>query len=217
MSNTDKTQQMLIITQKIKELIIAENIEAINKLNNELNLLYKPIDANNLTILHFAVQMSRMNVVAFTADLMCKSKGLEVKDLFGRTPLHQAAAKGNVNIIQILIDNHADVNAVTISGETPLMKAIAFYQIKAIYLLLRNGGDPYMKNNVTGMNCFEQAKETRNDEIIILLEKYKDIYKKVNLIKNMNSGDANKEANHNYFKKFNQQILGKIFQFLIPW
>ena len=95
-------------------------------------------------------------------------QGMNIPDIFGRTPLHQAAAKGDVEIILILIKYGADVNARTISGETPLMKAIAFYQVEATKILLRFGADPNMINQVNGKNCLYQAYESRNNDIIIL-------------------------------------------------
>ncbi len=43
--------------------------------------------------------------------------------LRGSTPLHDAARKGNMEILYLLIERGADVNAVC-HGETPLLKVV---------------------------------------------------------------------------------------------
>ena len=53
---------MVNLNQKVKELIISENIPELNDLFQKYNILFQPIDANNLTALHFAVQMSKKKI-----------------------------------------------------------------------------------------------------------------------------------------------------------
>jgi ankyrin repeat protein len=90
--------------------------------------------------------MNRKKAVLFLCKLISLStnnnisneeenKGMNIPDILGRTPLHQAAAKGDQDIIKYLIKFGANVNSKTISGETPLMKAIAFYQTEGAKLL----------------------------------------------------------------------------------
>ena len=165
MDSNINAQLMLDLNQKVKELIITDNIQLLGELFQKYNILFQPIDANNLTVLHFAVQMSKPKTLLYLCKLM-SPQGMNIPDIFGRTPLHQAAAKGDIEIILILIEYGADVNARTISGETPLMKAIAFYQVEATKILLRLGADPNMKNEVNGKNCLYQAYECRNNDII---------------------------------------------------
>ena len=129
MDSNINAQLMLDLNQKVKELIITDNIQLLGELFQKYNILFQPIDANNLTVLHFAVQMSKPKTLLYLCKLM-SPQGMNIPDIFGRTPLHQAAAKGDIEIILILIEYGADVNARTISGETPLMKAIAFYQVE---------------------------------------------------------------------------------------
>lgn len=56
--------------------------------------------------------------------------------------------------MKTLILLSSDVNSTTISGETPLMKAIAFYQPKAVNLLLRYGANPFLTNIVVRVLFF---------------------------------------------------------------
>ena len=128
-----------------------------------------------------------------------ENKGINIPDILGRTPLHQAAAKGDLEIIECLIKFGADVNAKTISGETPLMKAIAFYQTDSAHLLLRFGADPEMKNEVTGKNCLNQVYESKNTDLIPLIEKFSEKYSGIILIKKFICSDIDSDISFSLF------------------
>ena len=228
MEPTSDEKLMLDLNQKIKELILMENIPVLVELIQKYNLLFQPIDANNLTPLHFAVQMNRKKSVLFLCKLISLSsnnnnnnlsnqegnKGINLSDILGRTPLHQAAAKGDLDIIKCLIKFGADVNSQTISGETPLMKAIAFYQTEGAILLLRFGADPEMKNNVTGKNCLNQTYESRNTDLIPIVEKFCEKYSPmIKMISNI--GNKN-NPRKNYLQKLPDFLLKSIINYLIP-
>ena len=224
MDQNANTKLMLDLNQKVKELIVMENIPVLQELFQKYNILFQPIDANNLTSLHFAVQMNRKRSILFLCKLMSENschisnednnKGINSQDILGRTPLHQASAKGDLEIIDCLIRFGADVNAQTISGETPLMKAIAFYQTEAAKLLLRFGADPDMKNNVTGKNCLNQAYESKNNDLMPIIEqfseKYSGIIKMILKIGNKNY------PRKNFLQKIPDYLLRKTINYLIP-
>ena len=66
---------------------------------------------------------------------------VEVKGgLFKGTPLHLAAYGGRKEIVELLIDKGADVNAKSDDGRTPLDRAIAFEQTETADLLRKHGG-----------------------------------------------------------------------------
>ena len=213
MEQNMNAELMLELNQKVKELIIKENIPLLQEMYQKYNILFQPIDANNLTALHFAVQMSRKKSILFLCSLM-SPQGMNIPDIFGRTPLHQAAAKGNPEIILILIKYGANVNSQTISGETPLMKAIAFFQVEATKILLRFGADPNMINHVNGKNCLNQAYDSRNSDIInfvkLYSEKYFDVIKLLTKI-----GDKNYNKK-NYLQMLPDFLLKKMINFLTP-
>ena len=50
-------------------------------------------------------------------------------------PMHWAAAYGNIEIIQLLLEHGADVSASTVKGATPLMMAAAGGHIEAVRIL----------------------------------------------------------------------------------
>ena len=225
MDSNINAKLMLDLNQKVKELIIMENLPLLQELIQKYNILFQPIDANNLTALHFAVQMNRKKVILLLCKLMTFSqndslnndegnRGINIPDILGRTPLHQAAAKGDLQIIDCLIRFGADVNAMTISGETPLMKAIAFYQTDAGKLLLKFGADPEMKNNVTGKTCLTQAIESRNDDLINIVRQFSEKYSPtIKMI--LNIGNKN-NPRKNYLQKIPNYLLRRTINYLIP-
>ena len=225
MDSNINAKLMLDLNQKVKELIVMENLPLLQELIQKYNILFQPIDANNLTALHFAVQMNRKKVILLLCKLMTISKnnnlnnneenrGINIPDILGRTPLHQAAAKGDLQIIDCLIRFGADVNAKTISGETPLMKAIAFYQTDAGKLLLKFGADPEMKNNVTGKTCLTQAIESRNDELINIIRQFSQKYSPIiKMILKIGSKDNPRK---NYLQKIPDYLLRRTINYLIP-
>jgi ankyrin repeat protein len=64
-----------------------------------------------------------------------------------RTPLHYAAYTGNTEMIELLLDYHADVNAKDMSGVTPLHLAAAEGHPEAVRLLLAAKADPNARDS----------------------------------------------------------------------
>ena len=48
---------------------------------------------------------------------------VNVRDLAGWTPLHEACNQGNLDIVKILIEHNADMNALGYQNNTPLHEA----------------------------------------------------------------------------------------------
>ena len=93
-----------------------------------------------MTYLHIAVQASN----EFIVEYLCTKMDVNIKDCLGRTPLHLAVTKDNLNIVKLLIAAGSDVNSQSISGEIPLTKAIKFNKIENARLLLRFGSDTFL-------------------------------------------------------------------------
>lgn len=66
--------------------------------------------------------------------------------LLGETPLSDAACRGQKEMVELLIANHADVNAKDRLGFTPLMEAAMCGSKDAAQVLLVNGADVNAKN-----------------------------------------------------------------------
>lgn len=64
------------------------------------------------------------------------------RDSFGATPLHDAAARGDVSMVNALLDCGAKIDArVPESGETPLFEAAEMGRTEAVRFLLARGAD----------------------------------------------------------------------------
>ena len=64
---------------------------------------------------------------------------VNLKDVFGNSPLHDAVANGQKEIVELLIAAGADVNAQRDDGETPLDRAIQRKQTELAGLLRKHG------------------------------------------------------------------------------
>jgi len=60
----------------------------------------------------------------------------------GHVPLHDAAARGLVEISTVLLANGADANIQATNGETALLGAAINGHVAVVELLLQHGADP---------------------------------------------------------------------------
>jgi ankyrin repeat protein len=99
------------------------------------------------------------------ADINGKDSGA------GATPLHYAAMRGKMPIIELLIARGADVNAPSRTGATPLHTAVAYSKSEAAEFLLRNGAriDAASQSGATPLAVAEAA---RNQSLAELLRRY---------------------------------------------
>ncbi len=74
----------------------------------------------------------------------------------GWTPLHYAAAGGHVDIIRLLLENYAFIDAESPNGTTPLMMAAGYGNDAAVKLLLDEDADTQMRNQ-QGMSAADFA------------------------------------------------------------
>lgn len=86
----------------------------------------------------------------------------------GWTALHYAASSGQVEIMKLLLEKYAFIDAQSPNGTTPLMMAAMYGSPDSVKLLLDEGADPSMKNqqNMTAMDFAVQGK--RPDAIEML-------------------------------------------------
>jgi uncharacterized protein len=74
----------------------------------------------------------------------------------GWTPLHYAATSGNLAIMELLLENHAYIDAESPNGTTPLMMAAHYGTPAAVKLLLDAGADPGLRNQL-GLSAIDFA------------------------------------------------------------
>ena len=90
----------------------------------------------------------------------------------GWTPLHYAASAGSPQhavIISLLLENHAYIDAASPNGTTPLMMAAHYGSTEALQLLLDEGADPTLKNQLglTAADFALRVSRTESAEIIV--------------------------------------------------
>lgn len=84
----------------------------------------------------------------------------------GWAPLHYAATKGNIDIMQLLLDHDAFIDTESPNRTTPLMMAAQYSgNEKAVQFLLEQGADPWTKNQL-GMTALDFASRGANPVII---------------------------------------------------
>jgi hypothetical protein len=77
---------------------------------------------------------------------VCALSATSMKGLLGETPLHLAASGGHVEILELLLDEGAHVDAQDIDGETPLHYAVMAGQVEAVAVLLSHGAIPNIES-----------------------------------------------------------------------
>ena len=84
-----------------------ETIKAYLAAGNDVNA---PVEPSGLALLSWASTREVAELLA------AHGADVNVKGVDKRTPLHEAASRGNVNVVAFLIEKGADVNAVTNMG-----------------------------------------------------------------------------------------------------
>ncbi|MCF7695887.1 ankyrin repeat domain-containing protein [Mycetohabitans rhizoxinica] len=90
-------------------------------------------------------------------------KGAEVNKS-GWTPLHYAATTGQDEVVKLLIDHFAYIDAASPNGTTPLMMAARGGHITTVKLLLDDGADLTLKNQL-GLTAIDFAKQYNQKDI----------------------------------------------------
>lgn len=94
-------------------------------------------------------------------------KGADVNKT-GWAPLHYAASKGHLAIMDMLLENHAYIDAESPNGTTPLMMAAQYGTTPAVKLLLDAGADPLLKNQLglTAISFAQRVSRTESADLI---------------------------------------------------
>lgn len=125
--------------------ILAEDPDWLTQLNQS---------NNELTPLHYAVELGQKRVVLFLAPHM---DSVDIRDTFDRTAMHVAARHGRTDSMQVLFRYGANVDAGDSDGNTPLHIALKNLELDAFKALLKAGADPTLENQY-GDNPFKHAR-----------------------------------------------------------
>ncbi len=86
----------------------------------------------------------------------------------GWTPLHYAATSGQLQIMNLLLEHHAYIDAASPNGSTPLMMAAMYGTPSAVKLLLEAGADPLLKNDL-GLTAIDFAQRANRKESVDII------------------------------------------------
>jgi ankyrin repeat protein len=82
----------------------------------------------------------------------------------GWTPLHYAATGGHLEIIRLLLEENAYIDAESPNGSTPLMMAAMYGTAEAARLLMEEGADATLKNE-KGLTAIDFAQIAKRDDV----------------------------------------------------
>lgn len=86
----------------------------------------------------------------------------------GWTPLHYAATAGHLEVMQILLEEHAFIDAESPNRSTPLMMAAKYGSTAAVRLLLEAGADATMRNEL-GLSAVDFAQQANRRDAAELI------------------------------------------------
>jgi ankyrin repeat protein len=86
----------------------------------------------------------------------------------GWAPLHYAATAGHLDIIQLLLDEHAFIDAESPNKTTPLMMAAHYGTPQAVKLLLEAGAEPTQRNEL-GLSAVDFAQRANRRDVADLI------------------------------------------------
>ena len=93
-----------------------------------------------------------MGLTSYTRTLLTRPETDPNKSGMSKPPLHCAAEKGRVDIVKLLLEHGADINAADGSGYLALHAAAANNQAQVISLLLQAGADPFCRLGKPSVN-----------------------------------------------------------------
>ncbi|XP_062703206.1 ankyrin repeat domain-containing protein 12 isoform X2 [Aedes albopictus] len=96
-------------------------------------------DRNNRGALHYA--SSSRDIVAAASVAMVAPELIEQADEDGFTPLHLAVIQGNLQLVNLLLANGADVNALDNEGHSVVHWATVCGEVEALRVVLSAGAD----------------------------------------------------------------------------
>jgi ankyrin repeat protein len=132
------TQQNLLYANDVKEkdvlFAIIKGVKVTESFLKKVPVyqIYK----NDKTILHYAVELKKYDVVEFLLD---KSDLSQKGGIYNQTALQDAIFYGNLGIAELLIVNGTDLNVQNIDGETALHIAAKQGYTSIIKLLIKSG------------------------------------------------------------------------------
>jgi len=142
----------------------AKEVQLLLQAGANPNLLSPGPDPLPLATLENNLEITQLLIAAGTC----------VNTVEGAQALMKAAKNGNLEIAQLLLNHGADINLrVWYRGNSALMEAVQNGQLKMVIFLLEHGVYTQFRNS-EGKTALDLAKEAGYQEIVALLNQYRD-------------------------------------------
>jgi len=105
-------------------------------------------------------------------DLVQRGANVNYLNVDKETPMHAAAARGHLRVMQYLKGQRAYLHPRTVQDWIPLHHAVRFGHQNIVNYLMANRAPLYARTR-TGQTVFDIAKGTRDVRMLNLLERYK--------------------------------------------
>ncbi|MCC8371234.1 MAG: ankyrin repeat domain-containing protein [Rickettsia endosymbiont of Pseudomimeciton antennatum] len=134
-------------------------------------------------MIHLCATTTDQQFTPSFGQLLCtfKKQGIDInRPVNGITALHKACYAGNINVVKILLENGADINAEDIYKNTPLHFACKEGNIEVIKELLKIPAalDLLTIKNISNKTPVELIPETNKEVIVSLIAEAKNMHSK---------------------------------------
>ncbi len=173
------------------------NMDMIKLLIESGSFLNKKTQEDRLPV-HYAIAGGRVDVVPF---LLKESKqSWFMKDTYGNSLLHHAAKTSNVQMLDLLLNQNLDPNALNSQFETPIFNAVRFGTIETLRLLLAS--DAYVDiHNRRFETPVDTAMIFDKQDVIKYLQEYMATPKYERLVQKQALSIAVLNRDHVYLRK----------------
>ena len=99
---------------------------------------------------------------------------LNAKNIYGSTPLHEAAIFGYLETVNVLLTAGASVSEMNLSGSLPVHLAVENRQLRVVEVLFRSSSNmqaQFQARRRGGFTCLHQAVDQDDEEMVSLLLK----------------------------------------------
>lgn len=131
--------------------------------------------ANNVNALMCAVRYagskSCLTLIKESSKFEDTTNYVNCMDRYGWTALHYAVVCGREEMVELLLQNKANINLTNGMGMTPLMCAALNGKANMIRLLLEKGADPIIKDRL-GLTALEIARRKGHNDVVAVLEEW---------------------------------------------
>ena len=126
----------------------------------------------DITISEELFEAAHLGYLPIVIDLVERGANVNYLNQDRVTPMHAAASRGHLNVMQYLLAQRAYLHPRTVQNWHPLHHAVRFGHQNVVSFLLANGA-PINLRTKTGQTVFDIAKGTRDAGMQNLLRRYK--------------------------------------------